>query len=260
MKAILIDDEISNLENLRILLEKHCPQVTIVATAGTVNDAVDAIERYLPDLVFLDIQMGDETGFDVLRQLSTRNFEVIFVTAYDHYGIQAVKFAALDYLLKPIDIQELKEAVNKAEQKLATPIPTSQLDFLLQQLKKPETNGTKIALQMQSEIRYVTLSEIIRCEADNTYTRFYLSNDERILVSKSLKEYADLLTPNGFLRTHQTHLVNPKYVKSWLREDGGILLLMSGEKIPISKANKDTVREALGQGTYSSLSNRTSPQ
>ncbi|TCD03317.1 LytR/AlgR family response regulator transcription factor [Pedobacter psychroterrae] len=247
MRAILIDDEISNLENLRSLLEKHCPQVTIIATAQNVSDAVDAIEKYSPDLVFLDIQMGDQTGFDVLRQLLTRNFDIIFVTAYDHYGIQAVKFAALDYLLKPIDIDELLNAVNKAEEKLATQIQTSQLDFLLQQLKKPETNVSKIALQMQSEIRYVTLSEIIRCEADNTYTHFFLSGDEKILVSKSLKEYADLLRPKGFLRTHQSHLVNPKYVKSWLKEDGGILLLISGEKIPVSKPNKDTVKQALQQ-------------
>ena len=245
MRAILIDDEISNLENLRSLLEKHCPQVTIMATAQNVSNAVDAIEKYLPHLVFLDIQMGDLTGFDVLKLLPKRNFEVIFITAYDQYGIQAVKFAALDYLLKPIDIDELINAVNKAENKLATHIQTSQLDFLLQQLKKSDTNLSTIALQMQSEIRYVTLSEIIRCEADNTYTCFFLANSEKILVSKSLKEYADLLRPNGFLRTHQSHLVNPKYVKSWLKEDGGILLLRSGEKIPVSKPNKETVKQAL---------------
>lgn len=247
MRAILIDDEISNLENLRTLLAKHCPQVTILATAQNVNDAVSAVEKHLPDLVFLDIQMAEQTGFDVLKLLPTRNFEVIFVTAYDHYGIQAVKSAALDYLLKPIDIEELINAVNKAEDKLATKTQTTQLDFLLQQLKKPETKVNKIALQMQSEIRYVALSEIIRCEADNTYTHFFLSTNEKILVSKSLKEYADLLRPNGFLRTHQSHLVNPKYVKSLLKEDGGMLLLTSGEKIPISKPNKDTVKQALQQ-------------
>jgi two-component system LytT family response regulator len=247
MRAILIDDEISNLENLRALLEKHCPQVIIMTTAQNVVDGVDAIKEYSPQLVFLDIQMGVQTGFDVLKLLPTRNFEVIFVTAYDQYGIQAVKFAALDYLLKPIDIEELINAVTKAEQKIATQIQTSQLDFLLQQLRKPEPNLSKIALQMQSQIRYVTLSEIIRCEADNTYTHFFLSGGEKILVSKSLKEYADLLRPSGFLRTHQSHLVNPKYVKSWLKEDGGVLLLISGEKIPISKPNKDTVKQALQQ-------------
>lgn len=246
MRAILIDDEIYNLENLRTLLGKHCPQVTIMATAENVNAAVDAIKKYVPDLVFLDIQMGEQTGFDVLEMLPERNFEVIFVTAYDQYGIKAVKFAALDYLLKPIDIEELIHAVNEAKNRLAKRIQTSQLDFLLQQLKKPETNVSKIALQMQSEIRYVALSDIIRCEADNTYTYFFLTN-ERILVSKSLKEYADLLRPNGFLRTHQSHLVNPKFVKSWLKEDGGVLLLSSGEKIPISKPNKDTVKQALQQ-------------
>ncbi|RZK42528.1 MAG: response regulator transcription factor [Pedobacter sp.] len=245
MKAVLIDDEISNLENLQALLEKHCPQVSIMAAAKDVSEAVEAIEKHLPDIVFLDIQMGEQTGFDVLTLLPTRNFEVIFVTAYDHYGIQAVKFAALDYLLKPVDIEELINSVDKAQRKLEKHIKTSQLDFLLQQLKKPETTISKIALQMQSEIRYVNLSEIVRCEADNTYTHFILSSDEKILVSKSLKEYADLLRPNGFLRTHQSHLVNPTYVKSWLKEDGGILLLISGEKIPVSKPNKEAVKQAL---------------
>lgn len=247
IRAILIDDEIFNLENLQTLLEKHCPQVTIIASAQNVDDALDAVVKHSPNLLFLDIQMGNKTGFDVLKQLPTRNFEVIFVTAFDQYGIQAVKFAALDYLLKPIDIEELILAVNKAENKLSTKVQTSQLDFLLQQLKKSETKVSKIALQMQGEIRYVNLSEIIRCEADNTYTHFFLSNGEKILVSKSLKEYADLLRPNGFLRCHQSHLVNPDYVKSLLKEDGGVLLLLSGEKIPISKPNRDAVKQALQQ-------------
>ncbi|RZK48218.1 MAG: response regulator transcription factor [Pedobacter sp.] len=245
MKAILIDDEISNLENLQALLKKHCPQVTIISTAQNISDAVESIGKHSPHLVFLDIQMGEQTGFDVLKLLPKRDFEVIFVTAYDQYGIQAVKFAALDYLLKPLDIEELVDAVNKAENKLARKIQTSQLDFLLQQLKKPETNVTKIALQMQSEIRYVPLSEIIRCEAEDSYTHFFLASSEKIMVSKSLKEYADLMRPNGFLRTHQSHLVNPKYVKSWLKEDGGILLLTSGEKIPVSKPNKEATKQAL---------------
>lgn len=247
MKAILIDDEISNLENLRTLLEKHCPQVNILATAQNISDAISAIEKHSMDVIFLDIQMGEQTGFDVLKQLPVRNFEVIFVTAYDHYGIQAVKFAALDYLLKPVDIEELIAAVNKAEQKLAAQTQTAQLDFLLQQIKSPQPAVSKIALPMQSEIRYIALSEIMRCEADNTYTFFFLANNEKLLVSKSLKEYADLLKPNGFLRTHQSHLVNPAFVKSWLKEDGGVLLLTSGEKIPVSKPNKEAVKLALQQ-------------
>lgn len=245
MRAILIDDELSNLENLQTLLTKHCPQVAIISKEQNVNDAVEAIEKHLPDLVFLDIQIGKQTGFDVLKRLSKQNFEVIFVTAYDHYGIQAVKFAALDYLLKPIDIEELKYAVTKAEQKLLAQTQSAQLAFLLQQIKKPDPANVKIALPMQCEIRYIALNEIVRCEADNTYTFFFLANNEKVLVSKSLKEYADLLKPNGFLRTHQSHLVNPLFVKSWLKEDGGILLLTNGERIPISKPNKETVKQAL---------------
>lgn len=245
MRAILIDDELSNLENLQTLLTKHCPQVAIITTAQNVDDAVEVIEKHLPDLVLLDIQIGKQTGFDVLKRLSKQNFEVIFVTAYDHYGIQAVKFAALDYLLKPIDIEELKYAVTKAEQKLIAQTQSAQLAFLLQQIKKPDAANVKIALPMQSEIRYIALNEIVRCEADNTYTFFFLANNEKVLVSKSLKEYADLLKPNGFLRTHQSHLVNPLFVKSWLKEDGGILLLTNGERIPISKPNKETVKQAL---------------
>lgn len=247
MRVILIDDEISNLENLQILLKKHCPQINIVAKAQTLSDAVSAIKEHEPDLLFLDIQLGDRTGFDVLNHIPKRNFEVIFVTAYDQYGIQAVKFAALDYLLKPIDIEELINSVHKAEKKLKSQVQSSQLDFLMQQLKKSNSTLNKIALQMQSEIRYVALSDIVRCEADNTYTRFYLANNEIVMVSKPLKEYADLLVPNGFLRTHQSHLVNPEYVKSWLKEDGGILFLLSGERIPISKPNKEFVKNALKQ-------------
>lgn len=136
MRAVLIDDEISNVENLRTLLEKHCPQVHILAIAQNVMNAIAIIEKHLPEIVFLDIQIGEQTGFDILKQLPQRNFEVVFVTAYEHYGIQAVKFAALDYLLKPIDIDELKEAIEKAENKLSSHSTATQLDFLLQQLQK----------------------------------------------------------------------------------------------------------------------------
>lgn len=245
MRAVLIDDELSNLENLRTLLGRYCPQVSIVATAQHVEKAVAVINEHRPNLVFLDIQMGKGTGFEVLRKIPIRNFEVIFVTAYDQYGIQAVKFAALDYLLKPIDVEELMHAVRKVEEKLTAQSKNHLLDFLVQQLTKPQPAMSKIALQMQNEIRYVSLSEILRCEADNSYTLFFLSGGEKIVVSKSLKEYADLLVPNGFLRTHQSHLINPAFVKSWLKEDGGVLLLTSGKKIPISKPNKDIVKQAL---------------
>ncbi len=244
MRAIIVDDEPANIENLQALLLKHCPQVSVIGSVGNNKDAAGLINLHQPDLVFLDIQLKDDSGFNLLKLLPEKSFEVIFVTAYDNYGIQAIKFAALDYLLKPVDIDELIAAVAKAETKKRDK-HNMQLDFLLNHIKKDEKQPLKIALPQQKEIRYAALNDIIRCQADNTYTFFYLNNGDRILISKSLKEYAGLLEPNGFLRAHQSHLVNMNYVKSWLKEDGGMLLLNNGEKIPVSRPNREKLQKAL---------------
>lgn len=247
MRVILVDDELANLENLEVLLSKNCPNVKVVAVANTIDDAFTKVNLHHPDLLFLDIQMGKTTGFDLLKLLDARPFEVIFVTAYDNYGIQAVKFAALDYLLKPVDPAELSLAVSKAKERIKSKINGEQLNFLLNQIKRGEPSVSKIALPQQNEIRYVSVDEIVRCAADNTYTFFHLSNGEKILISKPLKEYSDLLKPQGFVRVHQSHLVNPKFVKSWLKEDGGTLLMNDGNKIPVSKPNREMVKTVLGR-------------
>ncbi|MEJ5994550.1 LytTR family DNA-binding domain-containing protein [Pedobacter sp. Du54] len=247
MRAIIVDDEVANVQILAILLAKYCPQVKIVATAIHLNEAISIIGLHKPDLLFLDIQMGKMSGFDLLNQLHDKSFEVVFVTAYDNYGIQAVKFAALDYLLKPVNPDELIAAVTKAEVRVLNKIQNEQLNFLLQQIKSPEKSIQKIALPQHNEIRYISINSIMRCEADNTYTYFYLNNGDKILISKPLKEYADLLKPQGFLRSHQSHLVNPSFVKSWLKEDGGVLLMNNGDKIPVSKANRERVKQFLGR-------------
>ncbi|RZK51898.1 MAG: response regulator transcription factor [Pedobacter sp.] len=247
MKAILIDDEKSNLENLAGLLARYCPDLKLIGMVSNVDDGLTLIDLHQPDLLFLDIQMGKSSGFDLLAQITNPSFEVIFVTAYDQYGIQAVKFAALDYLLKPINTNELINAVAKAEIRVKSKKQNVQLSFLLQQIKAPETYAQKIALPQQNEIRYVTVTDIIRCEADNNYTFFYLINGDRILVSRPLKEYSDLLKPNGFLRTHQSHLINPNFVKSWLKEDGGMLLMKNNDKVAVSKPNRDYVKLTLGK-------------
>jgi two-component system LytT family response regulator len=247
MRAILVDDERSNLETLKVLLEKFCPEIKIVGMASHVNEAVQLLNLHQPDLLFLDIQLGGQTGFDLLNLLINKNFEVIFVTAYDQYGIQAVKFAALDYLLKPVNPDELIHAVEKAKKSLKQKGQTEQLNFLLQQINKTEAAIPKIALPQHNEIRFVTLNEILRCEAANTYTNFFLSNGDKILISKPLKEYSDLLKPHGFLRTHQSHLVNPSFVKSWLKEDGGTLLMKNNDKIPVSRPNREIVKDLLNK-------------
>jgi two-component system LytT family response regulator len=249
MKAIIVDDEPANVKNLTVLLDKYCPQVEILGAATNNQDALSFFESDRPDLIFLDIQLDNDTGFNLLKLLPKKDFEVIFVTAYDNYGIQAIKFAALDYILKPIDIDELVSAVNKAEIKLREKQQTMQLDFLVNHIKRDHAVPLKIALPQQKEIIYVLINHIVRCEAEGTYTFFYLQNSEKILVSKVLKEYAELLENNGFIRTHQTHLVNLSFVKSWLKEDGGTLLLETGERIPVSRPHKDKVRRKLSGST-----------
>jgi two-component system LytT family response regulator len=245
MRAIIVDDELANIENLRALLLKHCPQVAVVASAFNNKDAAGLINLHQPELVFLDIQLNDDSGFNLFKLLPQKSFEVIFVTAFDNYGIQAIKFAALDYILKPVDIDELVAAIAKAEEKTKSKRHNQQLDFLLSHVKQDEKQPLKIALPQQKEIRYVVVNDIIRCEANNVYTFFYLQNGERLLVSKTLKEFAGLLEPNGFFRAHQTHLVNMMAIKSWLKEDGGTLLLTNGDKIPVSRPNRDKLKTVL---------------
>lgn len=245
MRALIVDDEISNQENLQQLLSTYADDVQVVALAGDVAEAAAAMKQHRPDLVFLDIQLHGQSGFDLLKQLDEVSFAVIFVTAYDHYGIQAVKFAALDYLLKPIDIDELTAAVAKARKAILQTKKNERLDHLLEYLKDDKQVSPRIALPMFGETRYVNVHDITRCEADNTYTRFFLANGEQVLVSKTLKEYADMLARYNFLRTHQTHLINTAYIKSWIREDGGSLLLNDNTKIPISKVNRAKVKDIL---------------
>jgi two-component system LytT family response regulator len=245
MKVLIVDDEASNLENLHQLLQSYAPDVEVCALAETVDEGLKAITLHRPELVFLDIQLHNQSGFDLLKQLGEINFELIFVTAYDQYGIQAVKFAALDYLLKPIDIDELTTAISKARKAISQKQKNERLGYLLKYLKDDNKAKPRIALPLFGETRYVNINEIIRCEADNTYTRFILKDGEQILVSKTLKEYAGMLLNYGFLRSHQSHLVNAAFIKSWLKEDGGSLLLTNGTKIPVSKLKREKVKEIL---------------
>lgn len=246
MQAVIIDDEQNNIDNLRILLSNYCPQVQTVATALNASEGAQAIHLHHPDLVFLDIQMPEQSGFDMLRSLPSTDFEIIFVTAYDQYGIQAVKFAAIDYLLKPIKPGELITAVNKAGEKNRQKKQNAQLANLIELLQRQQQKEDhRIALPTSKETRFVPVKEIIRCESDNNYTTFHLLNKEKLLVSKPIYEYEELLVPYGFIRCHQSHLVNKKYIKSWVKEDGGYLLLDDQSLIPVSRQKKDFVKEQL---------------
>ncbi len=242
--CILVDDEPNNLESLKQLIAGYFPQMVVKDTASNAEEAIDKILVHQPDLLFLDIQMPVRNGFELLSSLPKIDFEVIFVTAHDQYGIQAIKFSALDYLLKPVDIRELTKSVHKAEARISAKKRNLNLENLLTNLNA-RPDSLKIALPVSQETRFVSITEIFRCQADDNYTEIYLTSGETLVVSKTLKEYEELLSPYYFLRTHQSHLVNVSYVKSMLKEDGGVLLMTNGKKIPISRQKREQVKEVL---------------
>lgn len=247
MNCVIVDDEKSNIENLSLLLNRYVNNINIVGTAQNTDEAIALIDKLQPDLVFLDIEMPGRNGFEVLKAFNKPPFDVIFVTAYDQYGIKAIKFSALDYLLKPIDVEELKQAIEKAAARLLQKKDNHSIGNLLSFLKQEHNSNPRIALPGTNEIRYVNISEVVRCESSNNYTFVYLTGGEKILVSRSLKEFADLLASYHFIRTHQSHLVNAGFVKSYLREDGGTVLMKDHTRIPVSRQNRDIVKQQLQQ-------------
>lgn len=244
--AVIIDDEPNNIDNLEILLQQYCPQVKVLATAGSADEGANIIRQYHPDIVFLDIQMPGKSGFDMLQSLNTHNFELVFVSAYDQYGIQAVKFAALDYLLKPIDTEELKNAVQKAIYRSTEKKQNRKLENLLQMLENQQQKELhRIGLTSARETRFIRTQDIIRCESSNNYTTFYITGGERIMTSRPIFEYDEMLCHYGFIRCHQSHLVNKKHIRSLVKEDGGFLLTDDGAEVPVSRQKKDFVRGEL---------------
>lgn len=247
IRAIIIDDEENNISNLQALLARYCPEVNVVATARNAEEGEASIRREDPGLIFLDIQMPGRDGFDLLRSLDHYSFAIIFITAHAQYGIQAVKFSAIDYLLKPVDVEELKLAVGKAVEKLDRERKNWQLENLIQVLTHGQKKAEhRIALQSARETRFVQTGQIIRCESSNNYTSFYLQGGEKLLTSRPIFEYEEMLEGYGFFRCHQSHLVNKKYIRSWIKEDGGYLLMEDGSQVPVSRSKKEELRQLFG--------------
>lgn len=246
IRALIIEDEPNNRENLQTLINEHCPEIEVVALCESAIEGRKKITELSPDLLFLDIEMPGGNGFSLLESLSVINFEVIFVTAYDSYGIKAIKFSALDYLLKPIDTFDLLKAVEKATQKIKQKQENTRMTNLLQNTQR--TDGQKmIALSLADKIEFIEISSIIRCESESNYTTFYLKNGEKLLVSKTLKEYDELLTPYHFLRTHQSHLINIHEIKSFVKNDGGYIKMKDGSTVSISRQRREMVLAVLQQ-------------
>ena len=246
INAVIIDDEQNNIDNLKSLLHLHCTEVEISGTASDAKEGKKIILHNHPDLVFLDIQMPEENGFELLQSLTNYSFDVIFVTAFDQYGIKAVKFAAIDYLLKPINVDELQIAVRKVIDKKQGANQNDQLQNLMKLLRENQQEH-RIALPSSHEIRYAKPSDIIRCESSNNYTTFHFVSGEKLLISKPIYFYEEVLQDYNFIRCHQSHLVNKKFITSFIKEDSGYLLLESGTKLPVSKSKKEKIKHWLAK-------------
>jgi len=246
MRSIIIDDEPGNIETLEDLLKNNCRNIEVIGSALNAGEALILINQLRPDLIFLDIQMPGQTGFDLLRQFTRYDFEIIFVTAYDQYGIQAIKFSAIDYLLKPVKIEEVKSAVEKVQKKMDQKKDNLLLANLLDYLKDKENKDKhKLALPTSRETIFVSPDKIVRCESSNSYTVFFFDDRKKLTVSRPIYEYEELLKDYGFIRCHQSHLVNLGHVTSWRKEDGGHLLLDDGSTIPVSRSKRDIIFEKL---------------
>jgi len=249
IKTVIIDDELNARKALLNMLDFYCPEIEVVGESIDVAGGVHLIESVQPKLVFLDIKMPDGTGFDLLRKLPKVDFRVIFVTAYDQFALSAIKMSAVDYLLKPLNPHELKAAVNKAVALMDKDIKLADHFNVLEENLADAPQMKKIILNTSNSMHVVRIENIIRCEADENYTKILTSDQQSILVSKTLKEFDELLSPYGFCRIHQSHLINLNQVITYEKGMGGMVLLKNKERIPVSGRRKDFFIKALEQLT-----------
>lgn len=246
IKAIIIDDEVKARQGLRLVLEKYCPEIEILALCESPEVGLKKITALQPDLVFLDVQMPNMSGFDLLEKVDTINFDVIFVTAYDKYAIKAIKFSALDYLLKPIDVDELTNAVKKVLKKQK--YRTVKYQSLLNNVKANTKKLTRLAIPSDNEIIMQPIKDIIYCEADSSYTTLHLTDNKRITVAKTLKEFDSILPDTDFCRIHHSTLVNINHVIKYIKGDGGYIIVSNNKHLNVSRRKKDYFIQLLQQG------------
>ncbi len=243
IKAIIIDD----IEQARITLKKdlqaYAPDVEVIAEAGGVIEGAKILKSLQPDVLFLDIQMQDGSGFDLLDILKEINFKIIFITASDAHAIKAFRYAAIDYLMKPVDPDELVEALKKLREEKIN--ESEKYKLLNDSLKNHQRPHEKLALHTQDKIHIVNIIDIIRCESNVNYTEFFFSGGKKLLVTKTLKDFEDLLSDQGFYRVHQSHLINTKYIKEFVKTDGGYLLMTDGCNVPVSTRKRPEVMKML---------------
>jgi two-component system, LytTR family, response regulator len=241
IRTIIIDDEERGRQTLKNQIERYCPDLTIVAEADGVESGISVIRQENPDVVFLDIQMNDGTGFDLLHRLGKISFSLVFSTAYDQYALQAFKFSATDYLLQPIDPDQLVAAVER----IKANHDTKSINQKLEALVSNKSGFEKIALPTLDEIILVKIKDIVHCQSESNYTTIYMPKGEKIVVTKTLKDFDEMLTPFGFFRIHQSHLINMDYVQKYVKGDGGAVIMENGLSIEVARRRKDAFLEQL---------------
>jgi two-component system LytT family response regulator len=243
IKAVIIDDETYLREMIRNMLADYFPEIEVAGEADSVGSGVEIIKQKKPELVFLDIEIKGGEGFNILEKLSIKDFKVIFITAFNEFAIKAIKFSAIDYILKPVDEKEFTAAVKRALSEIEKPILQKQIENFFNNYNNMQNK--KLVLRTSEDIHIVNINDIVRCEADNSYTTFFISDGEKIVISKGIKEYSELLEEYGFIRPHQSHLVNLNFVKRLDKSDGGFLIMKDGKEVPVSTRRKQNLLQIL---------------
>jgi two-component system LytT family response regulator len=235
---------------MKTLLTRYAPDMHILGEADSVATGTELLLQNQPQVVFLDIHLGDGSGFDLLEEVNKKgklNSQIVFITAHEQYAIKAFRFSALDFLLKPVDPDELEKVIGKIKNVLDKNDSVAHIDLLLENIRKKVDNFKRIALSNSDGIHLFEVSDIIRCESEDNYTKFYIKNNKPVLISKTLKEYEDLLTEHGFERIHQSHLINLSYLKSYIKKDGGYVIMADNSNLPISQRKKERLQELLSK-------------
>ena len=245
IKAILIDDELNSLQNLQQKLEGFCPDVTIVAITQKPEEGILLIRQHQPDVVFLDIEMPRMSGFRMLEELGEYDFDIIFTTAYNHYSIDAIRISAFDYLVKPIGIEDLQQAVERLSKSLNRQTK-EKIDILKKSLSDNKSQEDKIAISTSEGIEFIPIKNIVHVESKSNYSKIFLTDNKSIMVTKILKDFEEMLVPYNFYRVHNSHLINLNYIHKYLRSQGGHVQLQDGTLIDISRRKKEEFLKMIG--------------
>jgi len=243
IRAILVDDENLPRETIKSIISQNFNEIEIVAEANSLKSGIEKIKKHKPDIIFLDIDLQDGTGFELLEKLKPVDFKVIFVTGFHDYAIKAFKFSALDYILKPVNSEELKDAINRAITDINSDNQSIKLDALFANFHNLSQETKKIVLKTQESIHIVNVQNIIRCQSDNSYVTFFLNDGKKVMVSNSLKDYEEILSPYGFYRIHQSHLININCILRFDKKDGGLIVMVDNSQVPVAQRKKQELMD-----------------